>query len=541
MRSGLLGVLVAGCAGGSTAPVVDGSTTWHADVRPIVDRACLDCHDDGGIGPIVLRVDDAASDAPDWAPIVAASVAAGRMPPWDASDDCHPIAGSRALTDAERAAFAAWEANGFAVGDPATYAAADALAAPVDPGPPDLTLDAGAAYTPDRARPDDYHCLPLGPPSAEARWLRGITVLPDVGPMVHHAIVYLVPPEQTPVVAARDAAEPGPGYRCFGGPASDGALDATNLHTWLPGSAGEQLPADEGRALPAGSQLVLQVHYNTLGYAADTPIPADRSAVALWLHDRAPPFLIETVGLSQTEFLLPPGDPSVAVGNTMAFGVEAEIVAMTPHMHQLGRSLRVSTRGPAGDRCVVDVPDWDFDWQQTYRFDAAQPFVLDAADEVVLTCVYDNSAANQPVIDGVRQEPRAVTWGEGTLDEMCLAYAHVRVPAGGAGQGGVGCPRFDAILDDCPADDGGCWLDGVAAAVRACGGCPVEALGACRADACVGAFVPLGACLASCPDPTTACLTGACAAQAEAYLACLGPEVRAGTCDPWLASCGIVP
>jgi hypothetical protein len=39
-----------------------------------------------------------------------------------------------------------------------------------------------------------------------------------------------------------------------------------------------------------------------------------------------------------------------------------------------------------------------------------------------LTCEYDNSAANQPVIDGVQQPPKDVAWGEGTADEMCLNY-----------------------------------------------------------------------------------------------------------------------
>ena len=45
---------------------------------------------------------------------------------------------------------------------------------------------------------------------------------------------------------------------------------------------------------------------------------------------------------------------------------------------------------------------------------------LEAGDRVEMTCVWDNSPENQPVVGGVKQTPRDVTWGEGTLDEMCL-------------------------------------------------------------------------------------------------------------------------
>jgi hypothetical protein len=60
-----------------------------------------------------------------------------------------------------------------------------------------------------------------------------------------------------------------------------------------------------------------------------------------------------------------------------------------------------------------------------------------------MTCVYDNSAAHQPVVNGVQQAPRDVAWGEGTLDEMCLTYAVVLVPpallsvVGNVGAGGA--------------------------------------------------------------------------------------------------------
>jgi hypothetical protein len=37
-----------------------------------------------------------------------------------------------------------------------------------------------------------------------------------------------------------------------------------------------------------------------------------------------------------------------------------------------------------------------------------------------MQCVWDNSPANQPYVNGEQVQPRTVGWGEGTVDEMCL-------------------------------------------------------------------------------------------------------------------------
>jgi hypothetical protein len=49
-------------------------------------------------------------------------------------------------------------------------------------------------------------------------------------------------------------------------------------------------------------------------------------------------------------------------------------------------------------------------------------------DTIRLRCRYDNTAARQPVIDGVPQAPRDVRWGEGTFDEMCINFFYATVP-----------------------------------------------------------------------------------------------------------------
>jgi hypothetical protein len=62
----------------------------------------------------------------------------------------------------------------------------------------------------------------------------------------------------------------------------------------------------------------------------------------------------------------------------------------------------------------VNIPRWDFHWQQLYFFQ--QPIQVSAQNTLKLTCTWDNFTS------------RTVTWGEGTEDEMCLNYFYVTVP-----------------------------------------------------------------------------------------------------------------
>lgn len=541
-------LLVAGVACGGVAPSDDvglsdtdaplpDAVTWHAHVRPIAERSCVGCHDDGGIGPFSMADPGAPWGAtPSWAAAAVVAVRSRTMPPWHASDDCHPIEGSLALSEREIALWDRWADQGYAEGDRAAYAAPD-LPESIDLGAPDLVLEPAAAYTPSRARPDDYRCIPLGDALAEQVDLRAIRIEPGSRAIVHHAILYLVPPESAEAVVAADAADPGLGYACFGGPLPGLGGSAENTFAYVPGLEQDVLPEGDARRWPAGSRLVMQMHYNVLGVAADEPVPSDATTVSAWRYEGTPTGIVVTTPLPHTGIVIAAGDPESVQTKSFSFGAEAEVVGAIGHMHTLGRSLRLDAVGSGGTRCALDIPTWDFNWQRLYHFPVDDPFLLGRDDQVVLTCTYDNSAANQPVVDGEAIEPRTVRWGEGTLDEMCLAYALVRVPTAITGDGD--CGVFEDCFRSCPSNDGPCLARCLARATDTCGVCGITQLGACAVSACGLEFLPLGACLDSCPDGPLRCLRESCRSETEAYLSCIGDDVLAGTCDPYLGTCGI--
>ena len=422
--------LLAACHGAG-----DEAVTYQRDVRPIVESRCMDCHAPGGVAPLDMTFDASWTDGrPPWAEAAAAAVADGSMPPWQAASDCHPIADVRDVTDDERALFAAWASGGFEAGAAADFQPPAPIEHPMDArgatfGEPDFVLGGEAPYTPNTDKPDDYRCIVTDLDPLEDLWIRGAEIELDKSEIVHHLIAYVFSPNQAAGVDAQDAADPGPGYTCWGNPPAD------PLMTWAPGQRAEFLPEGMGRYIERGSRVVLQVHYNTLGRSE---IPADATKLRLWMTpgNAVPENLLTSIAFPDMNLYIPAGDPKVVERSELSvsdyFGplpIQLPVLGVMAHMHQLGSAISLDVKqGRQAKACVLDIPEWDFAWQQTYYFPEDDPLMVDGDTTFHMACTYDNSAANQQVVNGEQLEPRDVTWGDSTLDEMCLTYLMTSIP-----------------------------------------------------------------------------------------------------------------
>lgn len=396
---------VAGVNGVSSSGVsaVDGSesdpaVTWHRDVQPLLAESCHSCHAADGI---TFSLEDYTVASAMAGPI-AEVTAAGTMPPWPAAeDDCLPLKDRRSLSDAQIATLQSWSDLGAPEGDPA-----DAPADAVDEGPGiemDLWGEMAASYVPDDAAEDDYRCFVIDPELDEETFVSGAVVFPGNYGVVHHVILYTDPSGSSD---ALDAAEDGEGYTCFGGP---GFNDTAVIGGWVPGSEGLLLPEDSGLRVSAGTKIVMQMHYHSDGTGS-----GDQTAFALDLE--------EDVGtevylypLADTNLSIPPGAADHAEGfsTTFSYGLNIKLWGGTPHMHLLGSSIKISVTPPdsEAEQCIIDIPEWDFDYQQFYRLEEA--YVIENGSQLSLECIYDNPT------------DQTVGWGDGTGDEMCLVYAMV--------------------------------------------------------------------------------------------------------------------
>jgi Copper type II ascorbate-dependent monooxygenase, C-terminal domain len=310
---------------------------------------------------------------------------------------------------------------------------------------------------------DDYHCTLLNPHVTKNSYV--ISSQFHAGsPEVHHAVLSLVPPSLASTALTDNANTGGKGWTCFGAPALPGASLAQFLNTpflsvWAPGHGADSLPKDTGIELPAGSLVIMQVHYNLLvgdkpvknSLVLDTvptttpllplnldlslappelPCPAgvtgplcNRDAS---LADQARRFGPDAVGMVDGIEAVCGHDPSnPPVGNTASctwpIAKSGYIVRAQAHMHLLGRSFTmVLNPGTPQARTVLEVGNYNFHYQKAYNLSV--PIRVAAGDKLQVNCTYDPQLAQELPI--LRRAPaHFVTWGDGSSDEMCIGLA----------------------------------------------------------------------------------------------------------------------
>ena len=402
--------------GGGGADGADPTTdlTWHQDIAPIFSQSCQGCHGaTGGSGGLDLST---PAQAAEWALPIAAAVEARRMPPWTAADDCTTYQGDFSLSAEDRAKVVEWARGGAPAGDPATAAALPPAYTPPVLDRVDLQLALPVDYTPDPSQPDDYRCFLVDWPWAEDAWVTGTHIRPTNEAIAHHVITFLIPPEDVATYEALDAADPAPGYRCYGGPGGD--VDSLQtmrwLGAWAPGGGAAVYPEGTGLRVRPGSKLVQQMHYTTLGGGG-----SDRTVMDLRV-ETTPQGWADIQPWTDVRWVLGAGMDIPA--NTQGVSHEFRYLAgagdrfafhnAALHMHTMGVSASLHVEHADGSQtCLLREDSWDFNWQRTYAL--TTPVNVAPGDEIVLRCTWDN------------ESDQDAAWGEGTGDEMCLATTYI--------------------------------------------------------------------------------------------------------------------
>ena len=552
-----LSVLLAAMTGCPADPVASDpepapEATWHGGVRAVLGEHCAPCHTSNGIGPFPL---DDLDEARYWASAALASAQAGRMPPWPPDPDCRPYEGERLMPAEDLALFAQWVDDEMPLGDPERDVAPPPRSDPIaELGPPTVVVGPEGGYSPNPDLVDDYRCFVLDHTFTADRYLRMMDVDPGATAIVHHVIVYRVPGEHAEAFEALDAAEPGPGYTCFG---SAGVGVPDNLGGWTPGLQPIPYPDGVAQRIPAGSRLVMQVHYNRAGGVKHDPGTFAR----LWLTGEEPVYLVDVHPVADLAIRIPPGEPE-SVHSQRFYNTTGEpwvVFAVAAHMHLLGQSIRMTAiHSPPDDQsasddqsaaepdeqCLIDIPRWDYAWQEVYPFRAGDLVVISPGDAVELTCTFDNSVEAQPTALGHDGVPREVFWGDGSFDEMCLGFLVTLRPFEPLPDAATECPGFDTCHRKCVDTGGGLAACALACPedpdlLSTCGPCMLGALVDCLAATCATEAGEVIACVNDCYAPgvnTATCLTTDCQPTYGALDPCIAD---ADWCTGTTAACGV--
>lgn len=387
--------------------------TFYKDVLPVLENRCIECHRPGEIGTMPLQT---YKQVRPWAASMKEQVETGKMPPWDADPKYGHFANDRSLTPAEKATLAAWAKSGAKEGDPKDAPAHRQFVEGWNISKPDAVLSMPKPFPIPASGQVDYQYIVIPTGFKEDTWVQAAEIRPSDRSVVHHMVVWIREPGNKWLRNETTPGEP------FGPPnglerGDTGGLGSEILAIYTPGMVPDVWKPGQAKMIPAGSDIVFQMHYTPNGKATQ-----DQTKIGLVLAKERPRQRIITLSGSNTRFEIPPGDPNYEVITTMQLRNAATIESFFPHMHLRGKDYTYRITYPDGKvETLLSVPHYRFNWQLAYK--PAQPLLIPAGSKIEGIAHFDNSPNNPN-----NPDPKAkVRFGEQSWEEMAVAFLDVAV------------------------------------------------------------------------------------------------------------------
>jgi hypothetical protein len=400
-----------------------GTLTFNKDIAPGMFRHCTTCHRPGEVAPFSLLT---YKDVKKRLKQIVQVVEDRFMPPWKPVPGHGAFRGARRLTAEQIGMLKQWAAEGAAEGDPKDLPAAPGFPDGWQLGKPDLVITLPKPYTVPASGADVYRnfVLPFAVP--EGKYIQAVEYRPSNRRVVHHAVLSL---DATGKLRERDGKDGSPG---FSQSSFAGQLLPGNLGFWVPGKDARPLPEGVALAWPRGADLVVQLHLHPSGKPE-----VEQSTLGFYLTSTPPRRRLDGFVINYKKIDIPAGQKDYRIKQAGTLGADVEVYGIFPHMHLIGKEVKVTAILPTGaKKSLLWIDSWDFNWQGYYEY--AKPVPLPKGTQVVMECVHDNSADNP---SNPNQPPKRVTWGEQTTNEMAIVLLHT-LPAPGSPQ--AGAPRdFD--------------------------------------------------------------------------------------------------
>jgi hypothetical protein len=381
--------------------------TFSEQIAPIIYNNCTKCHRPGEIAPFSLTNYEEVSA---YASTIQYVTQTGYMPPWKPDPNYQRYQKENFLTDAEKQLISDWVDQGAVQGNPALEPPLPVFPNGSQVGVPDLVLSFSESYLHAGNNVDEYHYFVIPTGLTEDKNIRAMEFRPGNKRIVHHTLIW---EDTTGDAAAADALTPEYGYSGSAGAA--GNLSQQQLPGFVPGAAPVIYSNGITQTLHAGSDLKLQMHY-----APSTVDETDSSSINIFFESPTANRILQTYiflplpsVLTNGPFIIPANQTKEFHG-TLTVPFDVSLYSIAPHSHLLGTHWKAYAVKPTGDTIpLIDIPEWDFNWQGSYQF---QHLIKIPAGSVVHAFGgYDNTINN---INNPNNPPQAITWGEGTRDEM---------------------------------------------------------------------------------------------------------------------------
>ena len=367
---------------------------------------CAVCHRPGEAAPFsLITYEDVAKRAT----FIKKVVSTGYMPPWRADDHYTAFANKRSLTPEQIKSITGWIDAGLPKGK-VRKEAEDQLLARAAAGTsyerkPDLTLKPTKPFRQGGDGVERFMVFKIPFELAEEANVAALEFTSTNKKVIHHANFAIHPVLDTAISLTNTIEQ-----------VDLGADDAWHYQEWLPykktmtyyggwipGASPETYPTDMGWVMPKRGVVLLTVHFGPSAteqevlsgvnfFFKKTPIKRKVSVISLGSGG------IAEKNINPPLFLF--GGETKTCSLQVAYqNKPITLLYAWPHMHQIGKEFTAYATRPnaaAGAKAdtlkLVHIPDWDFRWQELYRYQ--KPVVLPTGSVVNVVGTYDNTDAN---------------------------------------------------------------------------------------------------------------------------------------------------
>ena len=416
----------------------DSKLTYAKDIAPILADNCQTCHRAGEGTPFSM---DKYETVKMWANNIKRMVSTRRMPPWFEDGTTKKFENNRTMAQADIDKIVEWVDAGAPQGDmkdlPKPRQFVEGWSIPK----PDVVWQLPKPFPIQAHGLMEYQYVIIPTGFKKDTWVQYIEAAPTDRRVVHHIVGYVRVPGSSyfkgvplnTFFTAKEAEKFKPKMpNMVPDMAPDTKSGAAKVQTTTSKGGGADVPSDwlvgyapgqtpdmykdgEAKLIPAGSDLVMEVHYMPNGTAT-----TDQARIGVVLAKGKVTKRAMTLSADNDKFKIPPGDPNYKVDSSYTMPEDMTLVGMHAHMHMRGKDAQYRIVFPDGKRdTLLNIPNYNWRWQLWYNL--SQPIKTPKGTRIECTEHFDNSAANKENPDPTK----TVTWGQQTTDEMMVCMFNV--------------------------------------------------------------------------------------------------------------------